>query len=325
MNNKIVLLITIIVFVLSCKPSIKQQLQTSLPTLEILSPIDGQVFEPEAPINLELLTDIFFDENSTDINKGYVKLTLDDKNVILLTQKNYKFSNIKPGTHELLVELFHPTNISYDVSKEITFKLKPREAIINILSPKNNFITNKTSIDIKLSLENLDLKNEGYIVLTLNDQVNNINELEYKFTNLKPGDYNLRVKPYRNDRSSAGDEKSISFKIEGTPPEGLNFDIWWPKENSNIEGDVTILRIIPSDNFLFGKENSSNKINEGHFHLFVNNSKNYIELVQPTFRLSDLSAGKNTIIVEMVNNDHTNYYLKKTVTFNAQTVTGATP
>lgn len=327
MRNQILVLFLALVILVSCKSNvndIKQQFESTVPTLQILSPIENQAFDAEAPINVDLLiADFSFDENSTDQNKGFVKLTLDGKETTILNQKTHTLKNLTPGTHTILFELFHSTNVSYDINKGVAFKVKPREAVLNIISPKNSFVTNKTSVDVKLSVENLDVNKEGYILLTLNNQVQTINGLEYKFTDLKPADYVLKAEPYRNDKSSAGPEKSISFKVEGTPPEGLGFEIWWPREDSNIKGDILALSIKMSNNFRFGKPNeNNNKPNEGHFHVYLNDAQKPIELYDATITLSNIISGKNKMTVEMVQNDHTAYYAKKTITFNGQVVTG---
>lgn len=325
MRKQTVLLFLALVLLVSCKSNvndIKQQFESTVPTIQILSPIENQAFDAEAPIKIDLLlTDFSLDENSTEQNKGFIKLTLDNKETIILNQKIHTLTNLTPGTHTMLIELFHSTNVSYDLSKGVAFKVKPREAVLNILSPKNGFATNKTVVDVKLSIENLDVNKDGYILLTLNNQVQTINTLEHKFTDLKPADYTLKAEPYRNDKSSAGSERSISFKVEGTPPEGLGFEIWWPREDSNIKGDIVALSIKMSNKFKIGNPNSKNQPDEGHFHVYLNDAQKPIEVYDATITLSNIISGKNKITVEMVQNDHTTYYAKKTITFNGQVVT----
>ncbi len=102
---------------------------------------------------------------------------------------------------------------------------------------------------------------------------------------------------------------------------GLDFEIKLPAPGYNVKGNLVAARMVPSSKFLFGKIGSNHTPGEGHFHFFINEQKEPLEVDSATYTIKNLNKGTNTLYVEMVRNDHTSYGIKKHVSFEAQTVT----
>ena len=141
------------------------------------------------------------------------------------------------------------------------------------------------------------------------------------------------------DLLKKNDEPLIDQKTEPTPVKelsgsektgdtseaeslSLDFEIKLPTPGYNVKGNLVAARIIPSANFTFGNIGETNGSGEGHFHFFINDQKEPIEVGSATYTIKNLDKGTNTLYVEMVRNDHSSYGIKKHVSFEAQTVTG---
>ena len=101
-----------------------------------------------------------------------------------------------------------------------------------------------------------------------------------------------------------------------------DFTIESPSNNAMLETGVTQIEVrLATSNFSIGEVGAPNKLNEGHFHWYLDNGT-YNPVTSTAFTVTGLTSGTHTIRVTMNNNDHTEKGIEKSVTIK---VTGASP
>ncbi len=112
-------------------------------------------------------------------------------------------------------------------------------------------------------------------------------------------------------------QTTIALTNDSNKPD---FDIYFPTSGFKVKGNLVALRLVPK-NFFFGKIGDKNQPGYGHLHIYVNDQKDPLMSDKATQTISNLKPKDNTITVELVNNNHTSYGVKKSVQFYAQSVT----
>lgn len=306
--------------------SIEDQFQQTQPKLLVLDPQNNKLLDAGiSQVNVALsVSDLSLTEEGNSSNKGLIRLVLDNNEIAKINTTNYLLTNLEPGDHHLIIDLVRPNGNSYNVMQEINFSISREAPVIKSLDPKKGFITNKSIVQVKLNVAQFSFDKGDYAVLDINGSRHEMNKSSFDL-NLTPGDYTLDVELFDKNRKSLDARKSTEFTVKGVPPTGPkgvpDFEIQWPQENSNVKGSLTALSLSLENFIIEDKKNVSNRLNYGHFLVWINNAKEPIEMYGASQTIKDLPSGKNTFKVVMVQNDGSSYYVEKKVTFNAQTAT----
>lgn len=115
---------------------------------------------------------------------------------------------------------------------------------------------------------------------------------------------------------------NTTTKIE-TPEVKLtssDFEIFFPRGNYKAKGDLIAvsLKLI---NFSIGTFGDVEKPNVGLFKYHVDNSESFKISDKATFTVSNLTKGKRTLTIEMIGTNMTSLGVKKSISFEAQSVT----
>lgn len=324
---KKLLLILALLIIISCKNvSVEDQFQQTLPKLLVLSPQNNKIFDPgTTQINVELsVSELSLTEEGNSSNKGIIKLILDNNEIAKINTTNYLLKNIEHGEHNLIIDIVRLNGNTYNVKQEINFTIPREIPVIKFLEPKTGFITNQSKVQVKLTADKFSFEKGDYAVLMISEARHEMKQNTYDL-NLTPAKYKLEASLFDKNGKDLNAKKTTEFTVKGIPPKGPkgipNFQIWWPQENSNIKGDFMSLSLIMENFFIEDKTNVSNRLNYGHFLVWLNNATEPIKMYSGTKTIHNLLAGKNTIRVEMIHNDDSTYYVERTTTFNGQTTT----
>ncbi len=322
----ILLSLILFLFIISCKNvSVEDQFMQNPPKLLVLSPENNKVFDAGiTQINVELsVSELSLGNQGNSSNKGFIQLVLDNNEVAKINTTSYLLTNLEPGGHTLAIDIMRLNENSYNVKQEINFSIPRPTPVIKSLDPKDGFVTKNSTVQVKLNADKFSFDKGDYTVLEINGIKHEMRQTPYTLVNLTPDEYVLDVELFDKNSKSLGVKKSAKFTVKGVPPTGPkgvpNFEIWWPKEDSNIKGSSTSLSLNLENFLIEDKKNVSNRLNYGHFLVWINDAKDPIELYSGSKTITGLLKGKNTIKVVMVQNDASPYYVERTVTFNGQT------
>jgi hypothetical protein len=101
---------------------------TAVPTIKVVSPVDGTVVEgSDLSVRVETTGLEFVDPSNTTVpGQGHVHFTLDDQPVQMSVTPDYTLKNITPGKHTLRSELVQndTTPFAPAVFQTVTFTVK---------------------------------------------------------------------------------------------------------------------------------------------------------------------------------------------------------
>lgn len=105
-----------------------------------------------------------------------------------------------------------------------------------------------------------------------------------------------------------------------SPKTSADFEIFFPRGNYKAKGDLVAvsLKLI---NFTIGNLGDAEKPNVGLFKYYVDNSESFKISDKATFTVSNLTKGKRTLTIEMIGTNMTPLGVKKSISFEAQSVT----
>ncbi|HEY5484356.1 MAG TPA: hypothetical protein VIK31_11210, partial [Propionibacteriaceae bacterium] len=101
---------------------------TAVPTIKVVSPVDGTVVEgSDLSVRVETTGLEFVDPSNTTVpGQGHVHFTLDEQPVQMSVTPDYTLKNITPGKHTLRSELVQndTTPFAPAVFQTVTFTVK---------------------------------------------------------------------------------------------------------------------------------------------------------------------------------------------------------
>ncbi|WP_139489410.1 hypothetical protein [Brevibacillus dissolubilis] len=116
-----------------------------------------------------------------------------------------------------------------------------------------------------------------------------------------------------DDKSSAKQPEAVTVSASSPSQAQPSFEVKHQLQGDDLHLNLTV------KNFRFSLENmgKDNKHGEGHVHLYLD-SKKVAKIFDSTYVYKDVPAGKHTIMLELANNDHSSYGVKKTLTIEVK-------
>lgn len=148
-------------------------------------------------------------------------------------------------------------------------------------------------------------ENQGYFQLFLDKlpPVSCQSTMACALKNVSQGSHTLKVEAYNNDETIYKGVAARTVKFTSILPSG--FDIEYPIDGLAAPYGTLVVRLKPI-NFAIGSPGSANKLNEGHFYLYLDDG-DAIACAALQCPIIGVATGKHTLKVELRNNDRTPY------------------
>lgn len=250
------------------------------------------------------------------VSEGHYHIYINDVLVGPYTDMMVLLEDLPAGDHVMKVELVNNDHSplippAYDMAD---FTIVNSVPSIEILSPMDDSILYKDSLDLEVSIMGLEMNasaiggenmvGEGHYHIYINDAlVGPFTDTMVTLEDLPAGDHILKVQLNNNDHTPVIPEviDMIEFTIVGDIPTIM---IESPVNGTVIYDDMLQLEVNVT-NFILNSTSIglSNVAGEGHYHLYIND-----ELIDPytdmMVLLTELPAGDHVLKVELSNNDH---------------------
>lgn len=290
------------------------------PMIMLKSPMDGQInYNDDLDVEVMIYN---FTMNASAIGmdnmpgEGHYHIYINDVLVGPYTDMMVYLEDLPAGDHMMKVELVNNDHSSlvppvYDMAE---FTIVDSVPTIEIVSPMDDTILYKDSLDLEVSITGLEMNasaiggdnmvGEGHYHIYINDAlVGPYTETMVTLNDLPAGDHMLKVQLVNNDHSAVIPEvmDMIEFTIADSDPSIM---IESPMDGAIIYDDKLDLMVNVSDFMLNGTSiGLTNVAGQGHYHIYINDN-----LVGPFYNMSvmleDLPAGDHVLKVELRNNDH---------------------
>ena len=211
--TQIVILITLLLFVVSCGEKQKENKNdTTPPQIEIVNPSNGAIVNGQVTILIQVSDNVSINFTELYINNIMVK-DFTDTNISYLWN---------PAIGENIIKVVSYDSSENSATEEITVQLDPEAPAVNIIEPQNNdILTGNVQIKVTGS-DNISRVDFFIDSIPIGSDFNSAYEIEWDTTTITDGFHNLRVKGF--DINGKYSESGIGIFVEnnGNQPNSTN-------------------------------------------------------------------------------------------------------